>query len=320
MIQESEDRVSHVRVAVVQDTPCAFDRAGTLTKVGQLTAAAAEQGAQLVVLPEAFVSGYPKGLDFGARVGMRSPEGREVFRRYYDSAVDVPGPDTATLGSIARQHGVYVVIGVIERAGGTLYCTVLFFAPDGALLGLHRKVMPTAMERLIWGFGDGATLPVFATPLGRIGAVICWENYMPALRMAMYQQRVTIYCAPTADDRDTWASTMTHIALEGRCFVLSACQHLRRAQFPDAQMRNALPDSADGVLMRGGSLIVDPLGRTLAGPVFNEDALLTAELDLDLIPQAQMDFDAVGHYARPDVFSLRVNTAPQPAVTLGDGA
>ena len=143
---------------------------------------------------------------------------------------------------------------------------------------------------------------------------------MPALRLAMYQQRVTIYCAPTADDRDTWASTMTHIALEGRCFVLSACQHLRRTQFPDAQMHNALPEAADGVLMRGGSLIIDPLGRKLAGPVFNEDALLTAELDLDLIPQAQMDFDPVGHYARPDVFSLQVNTAPQPAVTLGGGA
>jgi nitrilase len=141
---------------------------------------------------------------------------------------------------------------------------------------------------------------------------------MPMLRMAMYQQRVAIYCAPTADDRDTWASTMRHIALEGRCFVLSACQHLRRAQFPAADMNNKLPEAPDTVLMRGGSLIIDPLGKVLAGPVFNEDALLTAELDLSIIPQAQMDFDPVGHYARPDVFHLSVNTAPQDAVRLKD--
>ena len=318
MIQESEDRVSHVRVAVVQDAPCAFDRAGTLTKVGQLTAAAAEQGAQLVVLPEAFVSGYPKGLDFGARVGMRSPEGREVFRRYYDSAVDVPGPDTATLGSIARQHGVYVVIGVIERAGGTLYCTVLFFAPDGALLGLHRKVMPTAMERLIWGFGDGATLPVFATPLGRIGAVICWENYMPLLRTAMYAQGIQLYCAPTVDDRETWLPTMRTIALEGRCFVLSACQFARRADYP-ADYHPLQGDDPAMVLIRGGSCIVNPLGHVLAGPVFDQPALLTADLDLNDIPRGLIDLDVVGHYARPDIFELRVNARPQQAVRFEFG-
>ncbi|HWP10604.1 MAG TPA: nitrilase-related carbon-nitrogen hydrolase, partial [Ramlibacter sp.] len=185
--------------------------------------------------------------------------------------------------------------------------------------GKHRKLMPTALERLVWGFGDGSTLAAVDTPYGKLGAVICWENYMPALRLAMYQQRVALYCAPTADDRDSWASTMQHVALEGRCFVLSACQHLRRSQFPAGQMNNRLPEAPDTVLMRGGSMIIDPLGRVLAGPVYNEDALLTAELDLSLVPMAQMDFDAVGHYARPDVFSLRVNTAPQHAVTLDDG-
>jgi len=300
--------------SVLLDTPATVDRALALM------AQAAAQGAQLIVFPEAYIGGYPKGADFHIYLGARTPQGRAEYKHYFDAAVTVDGPEIAALAQAAAQHRLHVVVGIIERDGGTLYCTVVYLGPEGQILGKHRKLMPTALERLVWGFGDGSTLKAVDTPWGKLGAVICWENYMPALRLAMYQQRVTIYCAPTADDRDTWVSTMTHIALEGRCFVLSACQHLRRTQFPDAQMHNALPEAADGVLMRGGSLIIDPLGRKLAGPVFNEDALLTAELDLDLIAQAQMDFDAVGHYARPDVFSLQVNTAPQPAVTLGGGA
>jgi len=179
--------------------------------------------------------------------------------------------------------------------------------------------MPTALERLGWGYGDGSTLQAIDTPHGKLGAVICWENYMPALRMAMYQQRVALYCAPTADDRDTWVSSMQHVAMEGRCFVLSACQHLRRSQFPMDAMHNRLPAADDTVLMRGGSVIISPAGRILAGPVYGEDALLTAEIDLDEIPRMQMDFDPVGHYARPDVFQLRVHTAAQRAVDLQPG-
>lgn len=304
--------------AVVQTAAVAFDPDRTVEKLGDYAAKAAAEGAKLVVFPEAFVGGYPKGLDFGARVGSRTPAGREAFRIYFDGAIDVPGPHVGRMAEIAAVNGIHLVVGVIERDQGTLYCTVLFFAPDGSLLGKHRKLMPTAAERLVWGFGDGATLPVLQTPLGKLGAVICWENYMPMLRMAMYQQRVAIYCAPTADDRDTWQSTMQHIALEGRCFVLSACQHLRRDQFPAERLHNRLPSTADAALMRGGSVIIDPLGKVLAGPVFNEDALLVAELDLSLIPMGQMDFDVVGHYARPDVFSLQVNTAAQCAVKLGD--
>ncbi|MCM2252217.1 MAG: carbon-nitrogen hydrolase family protein, partial [Ramlibacter sp.] len=234
-------------------------------------------------------------------------------------AVSVDGPEVSQLAKAAARHGMYVVLGIIERDGGTLYCTAVYLGPEGAVLGKHRKLMPTALERLVWGFGDGSTLAAVDTPHGKLGAVICWENYMPALRMAMYRQRVTLYCAPTADDRDSWASTMQHIALEGRCFVLSACQHLRRSQFPDGQMNNRLPQAPDTVLMRGGSMIIDPLGKVLAGPVYNEDALLTAELDMALVPMAQMDFDPVGHYARPDIFSLHVNTAPQHPVTLDGG-
>jgi nitrilase len=296
--------------SVLLDTPATMDRALTLM------AEAAKQGAQLLVFPEAFIGGYPKGADFHIYLGGRTPQGRAEFKQYFDAAVTVDGPEIAKLAKAAAQHKMYVVTGIIERDGGTLYCTAVYLGPDGRILGKHRKLMPTALERLVWGFGDGSTIEAVDTPYGKLGAVICWENYMPALRMAMYQQRVAIYCAPTADDRDTWKSTMQHIALEGRCFVLSACQHLRRSQFPNDKMNNRLPEAPETVLMRGGSMIIDPLGKMLAGPVFNEDTLLTAELDMSIIPMAQMDFDAVGHYARPDVFSLHVNTAPQPAVTL----
>jgi nitrilase len=304
-----------IRAAVVQAAPVAFDRARTLDKLGTLVSEAARQGAELVVLPEAFVSAYPKGLDFGAVVGRRTREGRDQFRRYFESAVEVPGPDVDRMAKLARDQRVHLAVGVIERDGGTLYCTVLFFADDGAFLGKHRKLMPTAAERLVWGFGDGSTLPVFQTRLGRLGAVICWENYMPMLRMAMYSKGVQLYCAPTADDRETWLPTMRHVALEGRCFVLSACQVLRRADLP-VDIPNALGEDPRALLMRGGSCIVDPMGKVLAGPSFDEEAILGAELDLEEIARGKYDFDVAGHYSRPDVFQLSVNERPlKPVVS-----
>ena len=302
-----------VRAAVIQAAPAVFDSAATIDKVCVLAGEAGKLEAQIAVFPEAFVSGYPKGLDFGARVGLRLPEGSEDFRRYWESSIDVPGPATETLAEAAREHGIYLVIGVIERDGGTLYCTVLFFSPEGALLGMHRKLMPTAMERLIWGFGDGSTMPVFDTPLGKLGAVICWENYMPLLRTAMYSKGVEIYCAPTADDRETWLPTIRHIALEGRCFVLSSCQYLTRGDCPDGYGAIEGGDPK-AVLMRGGSCIVSPLGKVLAGPNFEDEAILTADLDLDDVVRGKYDFDVTGHYARPDVFRLHVNEDPQQAV------
>ena len=280
-----------VRVSVVQAGSVLFDSEQSLAKAEALIAEAAASGARLVVFPEAFVSGYPKGEDFGARVGARTPEGRKLFRRYWESAIDVPGPATARLGEAAKAHGLWLVIGVIERDRGTLYCTALFFAPDGSLAGKHRKLMPTGMERLIWGFGDGSTLPVLDTGFGRIGAVICWENYMPLLRAAMYAKGIQLYCAPTVDDRETWAVSMRHIALEGRCFVLSACQYTQAGAMP----------------IKGGSLIVGPLGKVLAGPCFDGECILTAEIDPGEIAEGKFDLDVVGHYARPDVFRLEVN-------------
>ncbi len=304
-----------VRAAVVQNSAVVFDREATLEKVARLSRDAKARGAELVVFPEAFVSAYPKGLDFGAVVGSRTPAGREDFRRYFESAVDVPGPASRRLEEIAGDLGVHLVIGIIERDGGTLYCTVLFLSPEGRLLGKHRKLMPTGLERLVWGYGDGSTLPVFDTRLGRLGAVICWENYMPLLRTAMYAKGIQLYCAPTADDRDTWLPTMQHVALEGRCFVLSACQFVLRGDCP-TDYAAAQGDSPDTVLMRGGSCIVGPLGQVLAGPVFNQSQILVADLDLDEIARGKFDFDVVGHYARPDIFRLHVNESANPAVVF----
>jgi nitrilase len=311
--------MTRIRAAVVQAAPVVFDTPRTLAKLADLAADAARQGAQLAVFPEAFVSAYPKGLDFGARVGSRTPEGREQFRRYFESAIEVPGLACEQIGRAAKASRLHLVVGVIERDGGTLYCTVLFFGPDGGLLGKHRKLMPTAMERLVWGFGDGSTLTVVDTPLGRIGAVICWENYMPLLRMAMYAKGVQLYCAPTADDRETWLPTLRHIALEGRCFVLSACQYLTRRDCPSdyAAIQGNDPQT---VLMRGGSSIVAPLGEVLAGPHFEGEAILTADLDLAEIPRGKYDFDVTGHYARPDVFRLMVNEAAQRPVVSDEAA
>ena len=306
--------------AVAQTATVMFDTAATVAKAETLMAEAAARGAQLLVFPEAFIGGYPKGADFHIFIGARTPEGRQDFLKYYEAAVALDGPEIAQLAQAAGAHKLYVCVGIIERDGGTLYCTAVYLGPEGTVLGHHRKLMPTALERLVWGYGDGSTLKAVDTPFGKLGAVICWENYMPALRMAMYQQRVALYCAPTADDRDSWISTMQHVAMEGRCFVLSSCQHLRRAQFPMEAMHNRLPDDPETLLMRGGSCIISPAGKVLAGPVYGEDALLTAEIDLDDIPRAQMDFDPVGHYARPDVFQLAVNTAPQRAVLAAPGA
>jgi nitrilase len=304
------------RVAVVQAAPVVFDCAATLARVEKLAADAAAGGAGLVLFPEAFISGYPRGISFGTVIGARTPEGRDHFRRYWESSIDIPGPAIDQLAVLTAELGIYLVVGVIEREGGTLYCTAVFFSPEG-YLGKHRKVMPTAAERLVWGFGDGSTLPVFDTPFGRLGAVICWENYMPLLRMSMYSKGVQIYCIPTADGRETWLSTVRHIAMEGRCFVLSANQFTRLSDFP-ADIGNELASKPDDIVCFGGSCIVGPMGNVLAGPDFNGASILYADLDLDEVARAKYDFDVVGHYARPDLFHLEVNEQPQePVVSIG---
>ncbi len=318
-LRNARRRMSSQRmtVAVVQAASVAFDREKTLQKVEALAEQAAAKGAKLALFPEAFVSAYPRGMDFGAVIGSRSEQGRDDFRRYWESSVEIPGPAVARFGRCAKTNRIYLVIGVVERAGGTLYCTVLFLGPDGSYLGKHRKVMPTASERLVWGFGDGSTMPVFDTPLGKLGAVICWENYLPLMRAAMYAKGIEIYCAPTADARDTWIASMRHIAVEGRCFVLSCNQFNRRRDFPPDY--HALDgQGSDAVVTRGGSCIIDPFGNFLAGPNFEGEAILTADLDRAQVVRGKYDLDVVGHYARPDIFSLHVDERPkEPVWTIG---
>jgi nitrilase len=303
------------QVAVVQAGSRLFDTQGTLDRMGALCREATQRGARLIVFPEAYIGGYPKGLDFGARVGTRTANGRNDFLRYQRSAIEVPGPEVTQIGQYAQEANAWLVVGVIERERSTLYCSVLFFGPDGTLLDRHRKLMPTASERLIWGMGDGSTLPVLETGIGKIAAAICWENYMPALRMAMYSRDVSLWCAPTVDDRDIWQSSMRHIAYEGRCFVLSACQYLRRDACP-VDYDCIQGDAPDTELIKGGSVIINPLGEVLAGPIYGQEAILSAEIDLDDVVRGKFDLDVTGHYARPDVFELKVDTRLRSAVVF----
>ncbi|MGW8265163.1 MAG: carbon-nitrogen hydrolase family protein [Longimicrobiales bacterium] len=312
-----------VKAAVVQASPLYFDREGSVDKVIRLTREAASSGAGLVLFPEAYVGGYPWGLAFGTAVGGRSPAGRRTWERYWDSALEVPGPETDRLAEAAEETGVYLAVGVIERdstySRGTLFCTLLYFGPEGTLLGKHRKLKPTAAERLIWGEGDGSTLPVIPAPFGRIGGLICWENYMPLARMAMYGKGLDIYLAPTADARERWQSTLQHISLEGRCFVLGCNQFVTRDMYPeDLEIRGEL-EAWPETLCRGGSAIYSPLGDLLAGPLWDREGILYANLDMKEVPRGKFDFDVTGHYARPDVFHFWVDQEPQYPVDLGEG-
>ena len=307
-----------VRVAVVQASGVPFDLDAAIDRVCTLTADAAAQGAKLVLLPEAYVGGYPWGLTFGTTVGSRSEEGRDLWGRYWANAVEVPGPEVERMGRAADEAGVHLCVGVVERdrsySGGTLFCTLLYLGPDGTVLGKHRKLKPTAAERFIWGEGDGSTLATVQTNYATVGGLICWENYMPLARMAMYAKGVQIYLAPTADGRERWQSTLQHIALEGRCFVLGCNQFMRREMYPPDLECGKQAESAPEVLSRGGSAIYGPLGELIAGPLWDQDGMLLADLDLTAISRSRFDFDVTGHYARSDVFTLEVDESPHGPV------
>ncbi|TBL74513.1 carbon-nitrogen hydrolase family protein [Paenibacillus thalictri] len=309
---------STVKVAVVQAAPVLFNKQSAMDKIASASREAAEQGAKLIVFPEVFVPGYPRGLSFGARVGSRTTDGRKDWERYWASAIEIPGAETQLLGELAKELGVYLVIGVVERdqefSRGTLYNAIVYIGPDGELLGKHRKLVPTGSERLLWGQGDGSTLTVMETPFGRIGGLICWENYMPLARTALYAQGIDIYIAPTADARDTWQSTIRHIACEGRCFVISCNQFATKASYPDDLAYYEDIKNDPDILSSGGSAIVGPLGEYVAQPLMNQEGILIATLDLRQIAQSRFDFDAVGHYSRPDIFQLTVNDKKQRIV------
>lgn len=298
-------------VACVQATPAIFDIEKSVDKVIALTRQAAGTDCKLVVFPETFIPGYPAGLGFGTVVGSRTEAGRDQFKEYWLNSMEVPGPHTDRLAECAKENGVFLTVGITERdkVNKTLYCTLLYFGPDGTLMGKHRKIKPTAAERLVWGEGDGSTLCTFDTDIGRIGGLICWENYMPLARMAMYRMGVEIYVAPTADARDSWNASMQHIAFEGRCYVIGCNQYFTKSDFPSHLQPELAPDRPE-VLSRGGSVIVSPLGEVLAGPLYGEEGILTAEVDLDELVRSRMDFDVTGHYSRDDIFELSVKDQP----------
>ena len=286
-------------------------KAATLDNILAFEEQILASNAALVVLPEALLGGYPKGEIFGTRLGYRLPEGREAFARYYDNAVDLDGPELAAIADMSTRTGATIVLGVIERSGSSLCCTAVFIEPDLGLVAKHRKLMPTGIERLIWSQGDGSTMPVVDTRAGKLGAAICWENNMPLFRTAMYSKGVEIWCAPTVDERDVWRSSMRHIAHEGRCFVISACQVQPSPKALGIEVANW---DDDRPLIGGGSMIVGPLGDGLAGPAESGPALITAEINLTDLIKARYDLDVVGHYSRPDIFSLHVDETVRDGV------
>ncbi|MEO0900493.1 MAG: carbon-nitrogen hydrolase family protein [Bacteroidota bacterium] len=299
-----------IKVALVQDSPVFFDKQKTLEKVASLTKKHAAQGCQLIVFPESFVPGYPRGFSFGATVGKRTLEGKKLYSEYYENSVCLEGEDLEFLEELVKDYNIYMVLGITEKTNenGSLYCSMAYFSPTHGLLGVHRKIKPTGTERIVWAEASGESLVTFKTPIGKLGGLICWENYMPLARMALYQKKVELYIAPTADSRPEWTASMQHIALEGRCFVLACNQFYTKSMYPEAYQH--LVANEDEEICPGGSLIVSPSGKVIAGPLFGEEGALVTELDLDEIQQGNLDFDAVGHYARNDIFKLEVNGQP----------
>jgi nitrilase len=297
-----------VVAACVQAEPVVLDRAATIDKLARLTAEAAAQGARLVVFPETFIPAYPSSAWAKALAGWADPRAKAAFALLARESLEVPGPDADRLGDIAREHEVWLVTGVNEvdpQRPGTLYNSLLYHAPDGRLALHHRKLVPTNHERLIWGQGDGGGLRAIETDVGRIGGLICWENYMPLARFSLYESGVEIYVASTADDGDAWQATLVHITRESRAFVVSPCHFQRAASYPtDFPLREEL-DGRD-LLGRGGSAILAPDGSYLAGPLYDEEGILYAELDPARLYEERQRFDPAGHYHRPDVFKLKV--------------
>jgi nitrilase len=299
---------SPVVAACIQVEPVIFDRSRTLDRVAERTAEAAGAGAELVVFPETFVPAYPSSAWAKALAGWGDPAAKEAFALLHRESLEVPSADADRLAATAREHGVWLVIGVNEldpERPGTLYNSLLYYSPEGELALHHRKLVPTNHERLLWGQGDGRGLRAIGTSIGRIGGLICWENYMPLARFSLYESGVEIYIASTADDGDSWQATLKHIALESRAFVVAPSHFQRAGSYPDDFPLASLLEGRD-VLGRGGSAILGPEGTYLAGPLYDEEGILYAELDPNALLQARQRFDPAGHYHRPDVFDLTV--------------
>ena len=306
-----------VTVAAVQASPVFMDAAGCIDKCEALVAEAVANGAQIVVLPEAFVPTFPVWVWRTNALFYN-----EWFSMLQDQAVVVPGPRADALADIARAHDCWLGVGVNERDahGATLYNTLLYFSPRGELMGRHRKLMPSGGERLVWGMGDGSTLDVVDTPAGRMGGLICWENYMPLARQAMYAKGVDLWLAPTYDGSDSWVASMRHIAKEGRCYVMGVAPFIRAGDVPaDFPRRDELVRGEDDIFCHGHTVICDPRGSVLAGPAIDVEQILYAEVDPVHARSQRQDFDVAGHYGRPDVFRLLVNEAPGHAAEFHGG-
>ncbi|WP_455143767.1 carbon-nitrogen hydrolase family protein [Selenomonas noxia] len=304
-----QDLKENCRLALVQAAPVMFDKAASLKKALLWIEKSAAQGAELVVFPELFLPGYPFGMTFGFKVGSRDENGRKDWKLYYDNSVVCPGPETDALGAAAKKHGIYLSIGVSERddTTGTLYNTNIMFTPDGALASVHRKLKPTGAERFVWGDANRGYFPTIDSPWGPLGSLICWENYMPLARAALYQRGVNIFIAPNTNDVDSWINTARHIGLEGRCYFINADMYFTRADYPRDQLHcDEEIDRLPEIVCRGGSCIVDPFGEFLTEPVWDREELIVADLDLGKAAAAKMEFDPCGHYARPDVLELNI--------------
>jgi nitrilase len=284
-----------IKVGVVQATPALFDIEKTVQIVIEWIEKGAKEGCELLLFPESFIPCYPRGIDFDAVVGRRTEKSRAQWLDYWENSIETSSSYIEQIGKAIQKAGIFVGLGVTERenVGGSLHCALLYFDKQGNLIGKHRKLKPTGLERYIWAESDGSTLVSFDTEIGKIGGLICWENYMPLARMAMYQSGIEIYLAPTADSRKSWQSTMLHIALEGRCFVLACNQFVRKSDYPK-HFQADLAHEPD-IMSSGGSVIISPLGEVLAGPLWNEEGLLTAELDFAVLAKSKLDFDVVGH-------------------------
>jgi predicted amidohydrolase len=291
-----------VRVACVQVEPVIFDRDATIERIAMVCAEAASEGAELVVFPETFLPVYPSSRWARYFAGGDGGDAKALFSRLARESVELPSPAAGRIGAIAREHAVWLAVGANELERGTIYNALLLYGPDGALALHHRKLMPTNHERLVWGLGAGEGLTAVPTGVGKIGGLICWENMMPLARFALYEAGVEIYLAPTADDSDDWHVSMQHIARESRAFVVSPCVYQRASSYPDEV---PIADGPD-LLGRGGSAIFGPDGSYLAGPLWDEEGILYAELDPARLYAERQRFDPAGHYHRPDVFTFGV--------------
>jgi len=306
------------KIAIIQESPVFLDRKKTIEKAVKLVEQAASAGAELAVFPEAYISGYPAWI-WRLRPGGDWGVSEELHSRLLDSSVDIDAGDLELLCDAAKNNKISIVCGLNERDGvlskATLYNTVVIIGAEGNILNRHRKLMPTNPERMVWGFGDGSGLNVVDTPVGRVGTLLCWENYMPLARYALYSQGVEIYVAPTYDSGEDWLGTMQHIAREGRCWVVCSGVAITNSDIPvDFPDRETLYPAAEEWINPGDSVVIAPGGEIVAGPMRKEKGILFAEVDSKRVAISKRDLDITGHYSRPDIFTLSVNTQPQSPI------